>query len=122
MALNMNTGAAVYNPATAAQAPAAAAQAQAGKNRYSSKEEIDGYFNIYLPSEDGGYAKFGAISVSLKADNQKALTEWLLADPSAAAALLPLMKVTFQPSRNEGRNFDIAKLKAAAEAAKTTTA
>ena len=101
MALNMNTGA-------AAQAPAAAAQAQAGKNRYPSKEEIDGYLNISLPSVDGRYKKLGFISVSLKDDTQKELTEWLLANPENAAHLLSLIKIDFQPARSEGRKFDMS--------------
>lgn len=109
MALNMNIGAAVYNPATAAQAPAAAA-APAGSNRYPAKEEIDGYLNFSLPSKDGNWKKLGSISVSIKSTNQKVLTEWLLADPTRALKLLPKMKIDFQPAKSEGREFDMSAL------------
>lgn len=104
MALNMNTGAAVYNPATAAaQAPAAAPT----NSRYPAKEEIDGYLNFSLPSKDGNWKKLGSISVSLKSTNQKVLTEWLLADPTRALKLLQKFKIDFQPAKSEGREFDM---------------
>ena len=106
MALNMNTGAAVYNPATAAAQAPAAAPAQAN-SRYPAKEEIDGYLNFSLPSKDGNWKKLGSISVSLKSTNQKALTEWLLADPTRALKLLAKMKLDFQPAKSEGREFDM---------------
>lgn len=105
MALNMNTGAAVYNPATAAAQAPAAAQAN---SRYPAKEEIDGYLNFSLPSKDGNWKKLGSISVSLKSTNQKALTEWLLADPTRALKLLAKMKLDFQPAKSEGREFDMS--------------
>lgn len=106
MALNMNTGAAVYNPATAAaQAPATAP----ASNRYPAKEEIDGYLNFSLPSKDGNWKKLGSIAVSLKSTNQKALTEWLLADPARALKLLEKMKLDFQPAKSEGREFDLSQ-------------
>lgn len=108
MALNMNTGAAVYNPATAAAQAPAAAPAQAN-SRYPAKEEIDGYLNFSLPSKDGNWKKLGSISVSLKGTNQKALTEWLLADPTRALKLLPKMKIDFQPAKSEGREFDLSQ-------------
>lgn len=108
MALNMNTGAAAYNPAVAQAA--APAQAQTGNSRYPAKEEIDGYLNFSLPSKDGNWKKLGSIAVSVKSTNQKALTEWLMADPTRAAKLLMKMKLDFQPLRSEGREFDLSAL------------
>lgn len=108
MALNMNTGAAVYNPAVAAQAQASAPAQSNG--RYPAKEEIDGYLNFSLPSKDGNWKKLGSIAVSVKSTNQKALTEWLMADPTRAAKLLMKMKLDFQPLRSEGREFDLSAL------------
>lgn len=107
MALNMNAATTAYNPATAAaQAPATA---PAGSNRYPAKEEIDGYLNFSLPSKDGNWKKLGSIAVSVKSTNQKALTEWLMADPARAAKLLLKMKLDFQPLRSEGREFDMSQ-------------
>ena len=100
-----NTSASSTHITNAAAQPAGA---QVGKNRYPSKEEIDGYLNISLPSVDGRYKKLGFISVSLKDDTQKELTEWLLANPENAAHLLSLIKIDFQPARSEGRKFDMS--------------
>lgn len=104
MALNFEKMA-TASTTPAAQAPQAAAAAPAG-----GKYQVDGYLNVYLPSIDGRHKKLGSISVSLKDDAQKELTEWLLANPEQVVALLPLLKLDFQPARSEGRKFDMSQI------------
>lgn len=54
----------------------------------------DFFVNFFLPNQDGGRRKVGAIGLKLSKAHEKELIEYLQADPSHVQKLLGAMEVT----------------------------
>lgn len=60
------------------------------------KWKNDAFVNIYLPRADGTVAKLGSIGLKLTKSSDKAVIEYLKADPSRLARLLATATVDFR--------------------------
>lgn len=69
--------------------------------------KAQGFLNFYLPTQDGGRRKVGAIPLKGNKPSEKQLLEWLTADPEAnAQAMINAMVMEFQSATpSEGSSF-----------------
>lgn len=65
-------------------------------NTNNDQWKAQGFLNFYLPSENGGRAKLGAIALKDGTKNSAALLAWLEADEDNAAKLLSSLIVEFR--------------------------
>lgn len=69
--------------------------------------KAQGFLNFYLPTQDGGRRKVGAIPLKGNKPSEKSLLEWLNADPETnAQSLINAMTMEYQSATpGEGSNF-----------------
>lgn len=74
----------------------------------SNWEKAAGFINFYLPSRDGKRRKLGAIALKLSKANEKALVEFLEADPANVTAMVSKLIVEYQSAKqSEAHAFDL---------------
>lgn len=70
--------------------------------------KAQGFINLYLPTKGGKRRKLGAVALREAKDNEKALYDWLNADPENVSKLASKLIVEFQTaSITEGAAFDL---------------
>ena len=68
--------------------------------------KAQGFLNFYLPTENGGKRKLGAIALKASKESEAELVEWLNADPSRAQKILAKLMIDYQEAkRGEGTGF-----------------
>lgn len=72
------------------------AESGSAKEEASSRWKSDAFINIWLPNEEGGRRKLGAIGLKLNSPKEADLIEYLREDPSRINALLADAEVDFQ--------------------------
>lgn len=71
--------------------------------------KAQGYLNLYLPSQNGGRRKLGAIPLKDSKANEATLRTWLEADPENINTLLSKIEMEYQPAaQSEGAAFDLS--------------
>ena len=72
-------------------------------------EKAEGFINLYLPSKNGGRRKLGAVPLKASASNEKALNDWLKADPEGnAAKILAMLQIEYRSAEPDpGTAFDL---------------
>ena len=85
-----------------------------GNNQSQQQDEswkAQGFLNFYLPTKGGGKRKLGTIALREGKANEKALIDWLKANPEANVAhLMAKLEVNFQTSEaNEASSFDLGE-------------
>jgi hypothetical protein len=85
-------------------------------NRKSNNQEQDqadwkasGFVNIYLPTQNGGEFKLGAVPLKDSVANAKTLREWLEASPENIEKLIPKIRFEYRsatPKEGSGIALD----------------
>lgn len=77
----------------------------------NSTKKAAGFLNVYLPSQDGGKVKLGAITLYADKPREKALFDALNNEETAERALQAVIDkliMDFNPNvQSEGKNFDL---------------
>lgn len=76
-----------------------------GSNGNDDSWKAAGFLNLYLPSKSGGRRKLGAIPLKESKPSEKAILDWLNADPSRVATILSKLEMEYQsavPSDTSG--------------------
>jgi hypothetical protein len=64
-----------------------------------SKWQKDGYLNLYLPTEDGGKRKLGAIGLRLSNENEAKLLQWLEENPENVEKLMAMLILEYNSAK-----------------------
>lgn len=68
--------------------------------------KAQGFLNFYLPTQDGGRKKLGAIPLKEAKPNEKTLLAWLNEDPARVQSLMNKLEVEYQSAtQSEGSSF-----------------
>jgi hypothetical protein len=68
--------------------------------------KAQGFLNFYLPTQDGGRRKLGAIPLKDSKPNEKTLLAWLNEDPTRVQMIINKLELEYQPAQQaEGTGF-----------------
>lgn len=68
--------------------------------------KAQGFINLYLPSENGGRKKLGAIPLKMAKKNERQLLEWLMEDPTRVNRIASQIQMDFQ-AVDQGSGFKL---------------